>query len=204
LQSRRVALGGARDLWAETDSNHRRAARRRPPPSRRPTAASRRTQPRDPGAQFRARFRGRRASARQRRHAARQVRWRICLARIASDAGKRDDASSVARLRSVRSADSSAGLADGGSGHAAASDHGPTRAAADRDLRDYPVRLRNRRGGHCLRRSCDGQGKAGNRNQSDHSSPPFFTVAFLILAVAGLQTPGHGLAKGQPIVLLLC
>jgi len=72
----------------------------------------------------------------------------------------------------------SAGLADGGSGHAVATDHCPTYAAAEANLRDHAVRLRNRRGRHCLRRSCDGQGKAGNRNQSDHSSPPFYPGLF--------------------------
>ena len=80
------------------------------------------------------------------------------------------DASSVAR--SVRPADGSAGLADGGSGHAAASDHGPTRAATGGYLRDHAVRLRNWGGRHCLRRSCDDQSKASNSNQPNHSAPP--------------------------------
>ena len=38
------------------------------------------------------------------------------------------------------------------------------------DLRDHAVRLRNRRGRHCLRRSCDGQDKASSSNQPDHFS----------------------------------
>src|SRR5215469_11703444 len=82
-------------------------------------------------------------------------------------------------------ADSSAGLADGGSGHAVATDHCPTCAAAEANLCDDAVRLRNRRGRHCLRRSCDGQGKASNSNQSDHSSPPLFTVGLFNPAVGG-------------------
>jgi hypothetical protein len=83
------------------------------------------------------------------------------------------DASSVAR--SVRPADGSAGLADGGSGHAAASDHGPTRAATGGYLRDHAVRLRNWGGRHCLRRSCDGEGKASNGNQPEHWFSPLFS-----------------------------
>ena len=50
----------------------------------------------------------------------------------------------------------SAGLADGGSGHADTINSCPTRPAADTDFRDHAVRLRNQRGRHCLRRCCDG------------------------------------------------
>jgi len=82
-------------------------------------------------------------------------------------------------------ADGSAGLADGGSGHAPATDHCPTYAAAEANLRDHAVRLRDRRGRHCLRRSGDGQGKASNCNQSDHSSPPLFALGLFNPAAGG-------------------
>lgn len=53
-------------------------------------------------------------------------------------------------------ADGSTGLANGGSGHASASDHCPTYAASEANLRDHAVRLRSRRRRYCVRRSCDG------------------------------------------------
>jgi hypothetical protein len=91
---------------------------------------------------------------------------------------------------SVASADGSAGMTDGGSGHAAASDQCPTWAACEANLHDRAVRLRNRRRRYCLRRSCDGYDKASNGNQPDHSYPPFFTVGFLA-SPSGLQTAGY-------------
>jgi AraC-like DNA-binding protein len=83
----------------------------------------------------------------------------------------------MARLRSVIApADGSAGMTDGGSGHAVASHQCPTWAASEANLRDHAVRLRNRRRRYCLRRSCYGYDKASSGNQPDHSYPPFFTV----------------------------
>jgi hypothetical protein len=115
------------------------------------------------------------------------------IARIA------DRRSSVAR--SVRPADGSAGLADGGSGHAAASDHGPTRAATGGYLRDHAVRLRNWGGRHCLRRSCDGEGKASNGNQPEHWFSPFFLdvlpVWFRGLASLSANVPAGSTASGS-------
>jgi hypothetical protein len=74
------------------------------------------------------------------------------------------------------SADGSAGVADCGSGHAMASTHCPAGAAASSCLRDHAVRLRDRRGRHCLRRRRDCQDKSSNSNQSDHSCPPSKSV----------------------------
>src|SRR4029077_15483257 len=70
-------------------------------------------------------------------------------------------ASLVAHLRSalasaVASADHSAGMTDGGSGHADTTNSGPTWAASQANLRDHAVRLRERRRRYCLCRSCDG------------------------------------------------
>ena len=87
---------------------------------------------------------------------------------------------------SVRApADDSASLADGGSSHAAASDHCPTRAASEANLCDHAIRLRNRHRRYCLRRSCYGYDKASSSNQPDHSYPPFFPVGSFNLAVGG-------------------
>jgi hypothetical protein len=71
--------------------------------------------------------------------------------------------------------DGSAGMTDGGSGHAVASDDCPTRAASEANLRDHTVRLRKRRRRYCVRRSCYGYDKASSSNQPDHSYPPFST-----------------------------
>jgi len=60
-------------------------------------------------------------------------------------------------------------MTDGGSGHAVASDHCPTWAASEANLRDHAVRLRKRRRRYCLRRNCDGYDKASSSNQPDHS-----------------------------------
>ncbi len=65
-------------------------------------------------------------------------------------------------------ADGSAGMTDGGSGYADTINSGPARPAAVSDLRNHSVRLRDWRGRHCMRRSCDGQGEASNSNQPDH------------------------------------
>ncbi len=87
---------------------------------------------------------------------------------------------------SVRApADDSASMTDGGSGHAAASDHCPTRAASEANLCDHAIRLRNRHRRYCLRRSCYGYDKASSSNQPDHSYPPFFPVGSFNLAVGG-------------------
>ncbi len=69
------------------------------------------------------------------------------------------------------SADGSAGMPDGGSGHADTINSGPTRAAGGSDLRDHAVRLMKRRERHSLRRCCEGQRK-GNSDQPDHSFLP--------------------------------
>jgi hypothetical protein len=112
-------------------------------------------------------------------------------------------------LSVVAPADGSTGMTDSGSGHAVASDHCPTWAASEANLRDT-VRLRNRRRRYCLRRSCDGYDKANSSNQPDHSYPPFFTVGSFNLAV---RDPNSGVCLGisflqlrrkeQRIVLLL-
>jgi hypothetical protein len=47
------------------------------------------------------------------------------------------------RWRSVTPAVGSAGMADGGSGHADTSNSGPTRAASQANLRDHAIWLRN-------------------------------------------------------------
>src|SRR5262249_48617539 len=103
------------------------------------------------------------------------------------------DASSRAHLRSViapavASAGHSAGMTDGGSGHADTTNSGPTRAASQANLRDHVVvRLRNWRcWHHCLRRRCEGQ-EASNSYQLDHSSPPLFTVSGEPLSLLGLK-----------------
>jgi hypothetical protein len=70
-------------------------------------------------------------------------------------------ASSVFSLSNVP-ADDSAGMPDGGSGDAAASDYCPTGAASQADLRDHSVRLMKRREGHGLRRCCEGQRKGNS------------------------------------------
>jgi len=93
----------------------------------------------------------------------------------------------------MASADGSAGMTDGGSGHAVASDQCPTWAACEANLHDRAVRLRNRRRRYCLRRSCDGYDKASSGNQPDHSYPPFFTVGFFNLAVGA---PNSGVCLG--------
>src|SRR5262249_4899900 len=93
-------------------------------------------------------------------------------------------------LSVIASADGSAGMTDGGFGHAVASDQCPTWAACEANLHDRAVRLRNRRRRYRLRRSCDGYDKAGSSNQPHHSYPPFFTVGFLT-SPSGLQTAGY-------------
>jgi hypothetical protein len=60
-----------------------------------------------------------------------------------------------ASMPSPTPADLSAGMADGGSGHADTSNSCPTRAACVADLRGHPVRLMKRRECHCLRRRCE-------------------------------------------------
>src|SRR5215469_6539590 len=92
-------------------------------------------------------------------------------------------------------ADSSAGLAHGGSGHAVATDHCPTYAAAEANLCDHALRLRNRRGRHCLRRSCDGQGKASKSNQSDQLLLPCLPWGFSTPPSAGGRTAGMSSIK---------
>src|SRR6516165_8298495 len=87
-------------------------------------------------------------------------------------------ASSVLRqliASAVAPADGSAGLADGGSGHADALNSGPTWAAPQANLHDHVVRLSKWRWCYCLRRRHDGYDKASSSNQPDHSSPPLFT-----------------------------
>ena len=75
---------------------------------------------------------------------------------------------SVGHLRSVApavaSADHSASMADGASGHADTINSGPKRAASQANLREHTVRLRNRRWCYRVRRSCDGYEKAGGSN----------------------------------------
>ena len=57
------------------------------------------------------------------------------------------------------SADGSAGVSDGGSCHAAASDSGPTWTTSETNLRRHSVRLMKRRERHSLRRCCERQRK---------------------------------------------
>ena len=98
------------------------------------------------------------------------------------------------------SANRAARLANGGSGHADATNASPKRAAAVSHLRDHAVRLRNRRGRHCLRRCCDGKGKASNSYQSDHSSPPLRVDANEEPRAATYKMPA-GIAKASPRVM---
>jgi len=86
---------------------------------------------------------------------------------------------------SIAPADDSAGMTDGGSGHAVASDQCPTWAASEANLRDHAVRLRNRRRRYCLRRSCDGYDKASSSNQPDHFLSSLLYRGLFNLAVGG-------------------
>jgi hypothetical protein len=78
----------------------------------------------------------------------------------------------VQSLISNAPADDSAGMPDGGSGYAAASNECPTRAASEARFSDHSVRLMKRRERHSLRGRCEGQRK-GNRDHSDHRLSPF-------------------------------
>jgi len=60
------------------------------------------------------------------------------------------------------SADGSAGVSDGGSCHAAASDSGPTWTTSETNLRRHSVRLMKRRERHSLRRCCERQRKGNS------------------------------------------
>jgi hypothetical protein len=67
---------------------------------------------------------------------------------------------------------SSTGMANGSSGDTDTSNSGPTWAAPEANLREYAVRLSKRDRRYCLRRSCEGYGKASSSNQPDHCYPP--------------------------------
>jgi hypothetical protein len=90
-----------------------------------------------------------------------------------------------ASLPSHTPADGAAGLANGGSCHARTVHHCPARAAADGNLRNHAVRLRNRRGRHSVRKCCDGQGQASSCNQPDHLNLPSVRAIHSV-AVGGL------------------
>src|SRR5262249_34062887 len=75
-------------------------------------------------------------------------------------------------------------MTDGGSGHADTTNSGPTRAACQANLRDHAVRLRKRRGRHCLRRRCEGE-EASNSNQPEHC----FSSCFSSLTHCGGEPP---------------
>ena len=77
----------------------------------------------------------------------------------------------VLSVTSNVSADHSAGMPDGGSGHAAASDSGPAWAASITDLLRYSVRLMKWRDRHSVRRCCKCQ-REGNSDQLDHFFAP--------------------------------
>jgi hypothetical protein len=57
---------------------------------------------------------------------------------------------------------SAAAVADSGPGHASAPNSLFAKATAGGDLRDYSVRMLNRRRRYSFRRCCDGSGKSGN------------------------------------------
>jgi hypothetical protein len=114
-------------------------------------------------------------------------------------------------LSVIAPADGSAGMTDGGSGHAVASDQCPTWPASEANLRDHAVRLRNRRRRYCLRRSCYGYDKASGSNQPDHFLSSILYRGLFNLAVRAtnsgvcLGSLSFSLRrKGQRIVLLLC
>jgi hypothetical protein len=65
-----------------------------------------------------------------------------------------------------------ASMADGASCDADAPNSRRTRAAGEGRLCDHAIQLRYRRGCHCFRRCCDGQGETSNGNQPDHSFSP--------------------------------
>jgi ATP-dependent DNA ligase len=65
----------------------------------------------------------------------------------------------------------SAGMPDGGPGHAAASNECPTRAASEAGFSDHSVWLKKRRERHSLSRRRDGQ-REGNRDHSNHRFSP--------------------------------
>ena len=77
---------------------------------------------------------------------------------------------SLSLISSNVSADGSAGMSDGGSCHAAASDSRPTWTTSETNLRRHSIRLKWRER-HGLRRRCEGQRKC-NSGQPDHSSLP--------------------------------
>src|SRR5262249_1818849 len=105
-----------------------------------------------------------------------------------------DGACAIRRqLLSIAPADNSAGMTDGGFGHATASDQGPTWGACGRNRRGI-VRLGRRRRGFWLRRSLEEYYKARSSNQPDHSYPPSLPWAFFSLAVGA---PNSGLCLGS-------
>ena len=64
--------------------------------------------------------------------------------------------SANASVPSCTPADFPADVADGGSGHADTFNSCPKRSATEGHLRDYALRLMNRRRCHCFGRCCDG------------------------------------------------
>jgi len=56
-------------------------------------------------------------------------------------------------------------MANGGSSYTDTSNSGPARAASEANLREHGVRLSKRGRRCCLRRSCEGYGKASSSNQ---------------------------------------
>jgi hypothetical protein len=63
-------------------------------------------------------------------------------------------------------------MANGNSSDTDTSNSGPARAASEANLREHGVRLSKRGRRYCLRRSCEGYGKANSSNQPDHGDPP--------------------------------
>jgi hypothetical protein len=73
----------------------------------------------------------------------------------------------------------SAGMTNGGSGHADTTNSGPAWAASQANLRDHAVRLRKWRWCYCLRRSCDDEDKASSSDQPNHLLLPCYrTLSF--------------------------
>jgi hypothetical protein len=63
------------------------------------------------------------------------------------------------------------GMANGGSSYTDTSNSGPARAASEANLREHAVRLRERGGRYCLRRSRERYDKTSSSNQPNHFYP---------------------------------
>jgi hypothetical protein len=104
---------------------------------------------------------------------------------------------SVPSLISNAPADNAAGMPDGGSGYAAASNECPTRAASEAGFSDHSVRLMKRRERHSLRGRCEGQRK-GNRNHSNHRLSPSDVAPLLPVKQ---ERPEAGMNRKVPLAL---